>query len=107
MTDKQQLRWYTVWSDEHPSHPPERMQEFRASEAASAWFNAHWCGIGRPDEARVRVRCESGKVCVYDVTVEDISIDVYAQFVEVEFVKPDSQTTANAEALDRAARATE
>lgn len=100
---ERQLRWYTVWSDEHSGHPPEQMQEYRASEAASAWFNAHWCSLGRPDETRVHVRCASGKVLVYDVFVEDIELDLGVTFVESE--KPDSQPTTAA-ALDRAERAT-
>jgi hypothetical protein len=103
MTDKQQLRWYTVWSDKHPCHKPEQIQEYRASEAASAWFNAHWCGLGRPDEARVHVRCTSGKVLVYDILVEDIELELDVTFVE--FEKPENQASAT-DALDRADRAT-
>ena len=57
MSEERKLRWYTVWSDEHPSHAPEQIQEFRASKAAKHWFDGHWCGLGRPDEARVFVRC--------------------------------------------------
>jgi hypothetical protein len=77
MTDDRGLRWYTVWSDEHPGHTPETIQESRPSLAAKHWFDGHWCGLGRPDEARVFVRyAEGDELFAFDVYVDDIELDL-------------------------------
>jgi hypothetical protein len=110
MNNERELRWYTVWSDEHPGHPPEQIQEHRARDAAKVWFDAYWCCLGRTDEARVFVRRMSdGKLYAFDVCVEDIQLDLDVAVVPLDAEgRPIERAgdAVTAESLERAARAT-
>ena len=112
MTDKQQLRWYTLWSDDFPTADAEKIEASCPSSAAKIWFESRWWSLGRPDEARVLVRRMSDQhLFAFDVHVEGIELDMTAMDVELDANgKPIDPTfepgePVTAESLDRAARA--